>query len=1160
MRWFPLVSVVSLSLVLTSLAQAEEFIPRRQDKLPGPPVPAEEAAKKMTVPDGFTVEVVAAEPDIVNPVAMTIDERGRFWITESFEYPRHEPGPGRDRVKVAEDTNGDGKADKFTVFAEGLNIPSGIAVGHGGVWVANAPDILFLQDTDGDGKADKQEVVVTGFGRTDTHELPNSLTWGPDGWLYGLNGVFNYCHVKYPKTSPHYRDDHPGWAFTCAMFRIHPRTREFQVFCEGTSNPWGIAWDTEGSAFISACVIDHLWHLTETGYYHRQGGPYPPHTWKIESIVKHKHQAAAYCGIHYFDSDAYPEQYRNKLYMGNIHGGCINSDKLQRAGSSYFATGEPDFLTANDVWFMPVVQKTGPDGSLYILDWYDRYHCYQDANRDPQGVDRLKGRLYRVRYKETPRVARFDMSQESDDELIGRLAANNDYTRHTAQRVLAERLLNGGSKQELVQKLERIALNREADRKQRLHSVWSLLGGGYRDEAFLNALLADSDATLRSWGVRTIGDLRNASDGLRTSALAKVDDESVDVKLQVAIAAPKLLGADAVPVLLRVLESAGDDGLIPHIVWQNLHPLLESQSNAFVAEVAKRDLSKSPQLAAIMPRAIDRTLSAKKADLKSIAAIFDLLVRTKSPDVDGAKQCLAVLAERVQSGEINQQQLAELKAQMSEPVEKILSGDAGAPLFFPAAALAASWKDEAAMKAMSAVFRDSRRPNQQRLQALNSLISANSPALVDDVSTVIADRQANSPALRGSVLSALGSASNEALASIVVQQYPRLEADLKPRAIELLTQRKAWAKQLVAHIGDDQIPASAVNANQIRKLQTFGDAELDEAIRKHFGTVRTDRDPAREAVIAEMRKLIRGGKGDPHSGKTVFTKVCGQCHKMHGEGQEVGPDITANGRGTFEQLLSNVFDPSLVIGASYQARTVLTADGRVLSGLLVEDNDQRIVLKGQGGKLETIARDDVDEMKVSPLSLMPEKLETQLQPQEIVDLFAYITLDKPPTDPTARLIPGTIEPKPRQVSDPKQFAEVLAEVLPGWSTDASGEGGVAVVAEHGGRPFVLRTHPVAQDKACVLTRTVEIPAGKKARLLVAAGHHPEGDWQLVVKANGEKVYESTVGPKTASNGWHEASVDLSKFAGKSVKLELLNQPSGWSWEFGFWGHADIVME
>jgi putative membrane-bound dehydrogenase-like protein len=205
-----------------------------------------------------------------------------------------------------------------TIFADGLNIPSGIAVGHGGVWVCNSPDILFLQDTDGDGKADRREVVVTGFGRDDTHELPNSLTWGPDGYLYGLNGVFNPAHV---------RSGDRQFDFTCAMFRINPRTRRFELFCEGTSNPWGIAFDDIGSAFVSACVIDHLWHLTESGYYHRQGGPYPPFTWQIGSIASFKHQKAAYCGLHYFDSEAYPPEYRRRLYMATSTGAASTSTR-----------------------------------------------------------------------------------------------------------------------------------------------------------------------------------------------------------------------------------------------------------------------------------------------------------------------------------------------------------------------------------------------------------------------------------------------------------------------------------------------------------------------------------------------------------------------------------------------------------------------------------------------------------------------------------------------------------------------------------------------------------------------------------------------------------------------------------------------------------------
>ena len=599
----------ALLLFLPIFAAAQDnLIPHAQDKPPGPALSPAEAIAKMKVPEGFKVELVAAEPDVVNPVAFTFDEKGRIWVAESLEYPRKQAGKGEDRIKVLDDTDGDGKADKFSVFAEGLNIPSGLAVGHGGVWVANAPDILFYPDKNGDGAADgSPEVIVTGFGRHDTHELPNSFTWGPDGWLYGLNGVFNASHIKYPQSNPNYSPDHPGWQITCALWRIHPKTREFQVFCEGTSNPWGVAIDGEGSFFVSACVIDHLWHLVETGYYHRQGGPYPPFTWKIESIVKHKHQKAAYCGIHWFDSDAYPEEYRRKLFMGNIHGNCINVDSLARDGSTYAGSGEPDFLSANDAWFMPVGQETGPDGSLYILDWYDRYHCYQDANRDPKGIDRLKGRLYRVRYQDTPRAVGFDLSKETDEQLIERLNAGNDFIRSTAQRLLAERM-----SPDLAGKLEHYALNDdELPRRQRLHAAWAHMSG-CTNPAFYLSLLKHKDPTFRAWGVRAVGNARKIDEGAHERVAALAKDPSPDVKLQVAIAARKIEGLDPLPVLIAVLANSGDDKLIPHIVWQNLHPLLATRSDDFLAEVKKYDLKATPGLAKILPRAVERIAAAKK--------------------------------------------------------------------------------------------------------------------------------------------------------------------------------------------------------------------------------------------------------------------------------------------------------------------------------------------------------------------------------------------------------------------------------------------------------------------------------------------------------------------------------------------------------------------
>lgn len=980
-------------------ASGSVLVPRRQSAPPGPPTPAEEAARKMTVPDGFTVEVVAAEPDLVNPVAMTIDDQGRFWVTESFEYPRKEPGPGRDRVKVLEDTDRDGRIDKVTVFAEGLNIPSGIAVGHGGVWVANAPDILFLQDIDGDLKADAKKVVVTGFGRTDTHELPNSLVWGPDGWLYGLNGVFNYCNVK-----------HRGreLAFTCAMFRINPvadtdgewkGTHDFELFAEGTSNPWGIAWNGDGEAFLSACVIDHLWHISESGYYHRQGGPYPPHTWKLESIVQHTHQMAAYCGITWFDSDAYPEEYRERLYMGNIHGGCINVDALERRGSSYFATPRPDFLTANDVWHMPVAQQTGPDGCLYVLDWYDRYHCYQDANADPAGVDRGHGRLYRVRYRDTPRAPAFDLAKEGDTELIARLGSPNIYHRERAQRLLGERLV-AGKTPGLAGTLQAVVLDDAKPRKPRLHALWSLIGSGALDEAFQYSLLRHAEPQFRAWAVRATGNAGTASDRVRKRLAELASDPSPDVQRQVAIAATKLDGLNAPALLADVLARCGTDIVIPRLVWQNLHPLL-ADPPAVDAVLSRFGKDQPPGFVAMAPVMAEYLLTGDQPRLEAFAQLFD-----QTSGTPAAGELLNQLGRRVRNREIRAEALAPIRPRLESAIAPLLAGEKGDGLKFAAANLAASWGHTEAAKLVTGTLLDAKAGEAARIAAAEAVAAAGDARAIETLATVLADSQAPQN-LRRATLSSLGRLDAPAVAKATLAAYTALPAPLQRDAIELLTQRPAWSRELIAAVESGQVAATVINPMQVAKMAGPGaNADLRPKIEKLWGKVRLERNPGREEKIARIVQLAGEKTGDWKNGKAVFTRSCAACHKLHGEGNLIGPDLTVSGRGTLEQLLSNMLDPNLVIGEAYQARIVNTHDGRAVMGLPVEENDQRVVVRSPAGKDEIFARADVKSVDVLPVSLMPENLEATMSEQELLDLINYLAWDLHPENPKARALAG----------------------------------------------------------------------------------------------------------------------------------------------------------
>jgi len=1178
----------------TSLAAepSKPPIPHAQDRPPNDPRDPITAARMMTVPEGFTVEVVAAEPDIVNPVAMAIDERGRFWITESLEYPRREPGPGKDRIKICEDTDGDGRMDKFTVFMEGLNIPSGIAIGHGGVWLAHAPDILFIQDTDGDGKADKQEVVVTDFARADTHELPNSLTWGPDGWLYGLNGVANNSRVRYSSTNPHYTQEHRGWPISCAMFRIHPQTREFQVFCEGTSNPWGIAFNDEGDAFVSACVIDHLWHLVETGSYQRQGGAYPPFTWKIDSIVKHKHQKAAYCGIHYFDSDTYPEQYCGKLYMGNIHGGCVNVDRVERDGATYQGFGEPDFLTANDTWFMPVVQKTGPDGCLYILDWYDRYHCYQDANRDPTGIDRLKGRLYRVRYKDSPRTPQgFDLAQETDEQLIERLGSKNDFIRSTAARLLANRATPA-----VRRALAKAAGGNgpKVSRRQALFALTAshhLTADGGLIQSDLNNIPATegpSDPVSEAWRIRFSGEnpaLREVYSELPTTSRdpwwgdwSQASPLAEPVRLQHVIAISKYTWPRPLLIegLLFHLAQSKDDKILARVIWANLQPHLEEHSAEFVRLLETKNYLQAAPVADIVPRVVDRFLGSHKLDAKPIGRLF-AVIRQRHPEL--GQKILEDISAKVQSAELKGENLDQLKMAIGPELKPIYDGPPESPLYHQAMLLAASWGDLQGLGFARRSFQASGTPQDVRLQSLNALIAAKDHGVLPAVSDVLADDD-QSVEFKSQVLRAIARLDDAKVADVILQQFSTMEPSLQPSAIELLTQRANWSKQLLIQVGEKKIAVTAINLNQTRRIQSLKDKEINELLNRHWGQVRDTRNPDRDKIVAEMKVLIRTTSGDEFAGEKVFKRVCAACHKIYGEGPDIGPDITLNGRNDFTQLLSNVFDPSLVIGAGYRVCTVVTTSGRVQSGLLIEDSPQRAVLKPAAvgrpgvssdetnqtetkfqvsvGDLEVIPRDEIEDFKINELSLMPEGLEKQLTSQEIIDLFAFLTLDKHPRDPTAKRLPGVTAVLPRNSVNPADFASFVGEILPGFSTKESGEQGIGLLAEHLGRENVLRTHPINRDRPCVLSMKLTPSVDKKTELILDVAHHPHGDWRLVVRGNGQRMADEMISNETCSKGWRTITVDLTKFAGQELNLDIVNQANDWSNEFGYWGGARIV--
>ena len=351
-------------------------------------LPAFEAAATCQVPEGFQVSVLASEPDIQQPIGFCIDDRGRLWVAEAYNYPVHSKKNGKDRIIILEDSDGDGKHDKRTIFFEGLNYVTGIEKGFGGVWIMTPPFLYFIPDRDNDDQPDgPPELLLDGFGNHDNaHNIANGFAWGPDGWLYGTHGRTNWSMIGKPGSKDKQRQRFDG-----GVYRYHPTRHIWEPYADGTTNPWGIDWNDYGHAFITNCVNPHLFQVIQGAHYEpwrgRKSSQYAYQ--RIDTIADHLHftglssfktgrgsaeeDAAggghAHCGTMIYLGDSFPDNYRNTLFTNNVHGRRINSDVPVRSGSGYTASHAPDLMRATDPWFMGVTLAYGPSGEVYVSDW-----------------------------------------------------------------------------------------------------------------------------------------------------------------------------------------------------------------------------------------------------------------------------------------------------------------------------------------------------------------------------------------------------------------------------------------------------------------------------------------------------------------------------------------------------------------------------------------------------------------------------------------------------------------------------------------------------------------------------------------------------------------------------------------------------------------------
>ena len=531
---------------------------------------ADEAAKKMTLPPGFSAQVVASEPDVVQPVAYTIDDRGRLWVVENTNYPNC-PGKPEDKILIFEDFDAAGRARKRTVFYDKLTFASGIAVGHGGVWVGAPPNLLFFPLKDGqETAAGEPQVVLDGWGNEDTHETLNDFTWGPDGWLYGTQGIFTNSSVGRPGALDSERVKLNG-----SVWRYHPVRKKFELYAEGASNQWGVDWDDRGQAFFAACVIPHMWQCIQGARYHRQAGQhFNKFTYgDIKTIADFEYEKRAYCGAMIYLGGQWPKEFRDTFFFHDIHMNKLRNEKLSRDGSGMKSEKKMDFLVSNDAWYRGLSPQYGPDGSVFVSDWYDKVPCHQQR----EYTDRTNGRIYKLVYEGVKPVS-VDLAKASDVELVQMQLHENDwYVRH-ARRILAER----GPKPE-VQTALRKMLHENPDETRKLRALWALHGVQGLDEATALEALKSPMEYVRAWTIQLA-----CEDGAPTPAqlaeFAKMsrDDASPVVRLYLASAAQRIEIAKRWPILEGLASHAEDanDHNLPLMLWYAAEP-------AVAADIAK---------------------------------------------------------------------------------------------------------------------------------------------------------------------------------------------------------------------------------------------------------------------------------------------------------------------------------------------------------------------------------------------------------------------------------------------------------------------------------------------------------------------------------------------------------------------------------------------
>lgn len=963
------------------------------------PTPANEALETFRLREGFALDLVAAEPAVEQPLFLAWDARGRLWTVlyrqyqfpaglKIVEYDNHlrarfdkmpPPPPqgerGEDLIRVFEDADGDGRFESHKDVITGLNIGTSVAIGAGGIWVANPPYLLFYPDVDGDDVPDSDPVVkLSGFGIEDTHAVMNSLTWGPDGWLYGANGSTTTGKVVDPASG-----ETVAWQGQM-IWRFHPLEERFEIYAEGGGNTFSLEIDAAGQVFSG----------TNGG--RSRGMFYPQGSYGVKSWGKHGPLTNPYAFGYFehmrhegderrfpqtftiYEAGLFGEELAGRIVSGNALHNLVWASRLERDGSTYRTVDEENPVESPDRWFRPVYAGLAPDGAVYFADWYDSRLSHV---RPVDDWHKKSGRIYRLRPEDkTPRYGEGDLSKRPDDELMALFSHPNRVVRRRAVLEFGWR----GPRREHDAALS--ALVDAASGQESLEALWALnLVGGLSGERSLK-WLTHPDAAVRRWVVRLIGDSRQA-EGALAAALADlaISEPEVQVRVQLAASAKRLPAAAALGIidgLVRHDEDLED----PHqalMIWWALENHAESGRKEVEEWLGKAEVWSRPLVREALAQRLMKRYAIAGGGANYATAAFLLSHAPDGADQKGLLEALQGAFEGVPMPE-----LPESLAGALRDYSRSL-GDNGLVLRLRAG-------EKGALDEAKRAVLDAKLPTGLRSELVRLLGESGDGGAVAPLLKILALPQEY--ALKRVALQTLARFDDEAVAKGILARYGSTlpaEHGVRSTAERVLAGRLSWARLMLDEVDKAVVKDRDIGPDVVQLMMEHGDSDLDARIQKHWPGIAAGAagiDLPKES--ARIREALGSGTGSIEAGKAIFTARCANCHQLFGEGRIMGPDLTGYERQNIEFWLPSILNPSLELREGYGNYVASMADGRKLIGLMTQQTPRTVTLKDLAGQETLIDRGEIASLEASPISLMPPGLLGGLSDAELRDLFAYL--------------------------------------------------------------------------------------------------------------------------------------------------------------------------